>query len=93
MAHIYYKMKISLKLDKRGKAVIRLALWSGLMVWLIMYLALAVIMSRAFAGVILTYGNGPWKHVFYYLGPGCVIFTALLTVIIIARWANRRLRR
>ena len=78
-----------MKLDSKGKALIRLVLWSGLMVWMLFYLALGIVMARRLGS--LNWSGGLLGDVLRWVAPIWIVFTVLLTIVLIARWAFKKL--
>lgn len=82
-----------MKLSMRGIGVVKLSLWSGLLVWMVFFFAFGVIAAQRLgaAGPSL-FGTGVWGQVLTWVAPIWVVFTALLTCVAVARFANKRLR-
>ncbi len=80
------------KLSEKDKALFKLALWTMLIVWMVFFLSYSIVMARIFAiRSPFLFGVGTWGQVMTWVLPVLVVFTSLLTVIIIARYAAKKL--
>lgn len=84
-------MKLWRPKDPKGIAVIKLTLWTGLFVWMVCTILLAISLARQFA--ILSQSIEANHFLAYWLVPIWVIFTTLMLVWAVARFANKYLRR
>ncbi len=82
------------KLGPRGFTLVRLVIWSGLVTWMICYLAMGVAVAKWFGN------NGPFLFgtdtqgiAFSFLVPIWIIFTVLLTDVLVAKYAYKKLKR
>lgn len=87
-------MKIWRPKDPRAVALIKLTIWAGLVTWMVFFFAYAVIGAQRF-GVMGPYlfGTGTWGQVLTWIAPIWIVFTALLVIVFMTRFVNRRLRR
>jgi len=83
------------KLGLRDVAVVKLALWSGLVVWMVFFFSLGAVLAPKLADPALYsgFGSGLFAEVLAWVAPIWVVFTALLVVVYVARFANKRLGR
>ena len=84
--------KLRDRLSPRGVAIIKLALWSGLAVWMIFFFAFGVTAAQRFAAFgPEVFGTSLWGQILTWVTPIWVVFTALLVVVYVARFANKKL--
>lgn len=85
-----------MKLSKKSISVIKLTLWSALVVWMVFFFAFGVIAAQWLASygpeIYSGFGSEVFARVLHWIAPVWVVFTALLTCVAVARFANRRLR-
>ena len=88
--------KIKQKMGSKGQALVRLCLWAGLVVWIIFYLAFGVAVARWIGPAVATFLQEYWSPLFVdimrWLVPIWFIFTVLLTIVLISRWVNKKMR-
>ena len=87
-------MRIWRPKDFKAQTIIKLALWSGLSVWAILTVVMSIALARKFA----TYAQELFTSTYTsFLGnwvvPTWVIFTTLLLIWAVFRFAYNRLRR
>jgi len=84
------------KLGPKGRARFKLGVWAGLVAWMVLFLAFGVVMAQRLAavdpGVYSGFGSGALAQIIHKIAPAWLIFTAVLLVIYIAKWAYRKLR-
>lgn len=80
--------------DPKAIIVIKLTLWAGLLTWMVCTIILAILLARQVAiGIEPTLSQDPWdRFVGHWLMPIWVVFTTLMLVWAVARFANKRLR-
>ncbi len=82
----------------KGKSltIVRLTVWAGLLTWMVFFFALGVVMAKrlADAGPSIYWGFGSelLAQVLHWIAPIWVVFTVLLVIVYVARFAARRLR-
>lgn len=82
-----------MKLNKRGAAVVRLALWAGTLTWIVMFLGLGVTMAQRFATIAPDwFGTGTWGQTLTWIAPIWVVFTSLLVCVYVARFVSKKLQ-
>ena len=80
------------KLSERDKTLFKLVLWSMLVVWMVFFFTYSMVIAKIFATIApAIYGVGIWGQIMTWIGPIWVVFTALLIVVIMAKYANRKL--
>ncbi len=79
--------------NNRAIALIKLTLWAGLLTWMVFFLAFGVTMAQRFgvAGPQL-FGTGTWGQILTWVAPIWTVFTTLMLIWVVTRFANRRLR-
>lgn len=81
------------RLSARDIAYFKLALWSCLIVWMLFFLAFSIVYARISVGVLLSiYGADTWGQALAWICPIGIVFTALLIIVLMARYAWRKLR-
>lgn len=80
--------------DQRSVAIIKLTLWSGLLVWSIFTAALGILFARQFAILTPEYLSADFWGNFlsHWLGPTWIVFTTLMVIWAVLRFAYKRLR-
>lgn len=80
--------------DKRSVLVVKLCIWSGLLTWMVLSIAYAVTAANrlGLAGPEL-FGLDTRGQVLTWMVPVWVIFTVLMLVWAVARFASRRLNK
>lgn len=78
-------------LSKKDTIVVKICVWAGLLTWMVFYLAFAIVMAKRLASLVAVYGRGTLGEVLVYVAPIWLVFTVLLTIVLIARWAKRKL--
>lgn len=86
-----------MKLSKKSISVIKLALWSAIVVWMVFFFAFGVIAAQWLAsygsGIYSGFGSEVFARVLHWIAPIWVVFTALLVCVAMAKFANKRLGR
>lgn len=87
-------MKLWRPKDPKGVAVIKVTLWAGLLTWMVFLLVYALVGAQRLklAGPEL-FGEGVWGQILTWVTPIWVVFTTLMLLWAVARFANRRLRK
>ena len=80
--------------NPRAVALIKLVLWAGLVTWIVFTLAFGIVMARL-AAVSLPplIGTGAWAQVWTWVIPIWIVFTTLMLIWAVARFANKKLRK
>jgi len=87
-------MRIWRPRNPRSVALIKLVLWAGLAVWMIFTLAFGIVMAKLAAVTIPNViGVSSWSQVWIWVVPIWVIFTTLMLIWAVARFAVKRLRK
>jgi hypothetical protein len=87
-------MKIWRPKDPKAVALIKIVLWAGLTVWIIFTLAFGIVMAKlAAVSLPSIIGTGTWAQVWTWVIPIWIIFTTLLLIWAVARFANKKLRK
>ena len=85
-----------MKLSKKSITVVKLALWSAIIVWMVFFFALGVVAAQWLAsygsGIYSGFGNEAFAKILHWVAPIWVVFTALLVCVAVARFTNKRLR-
>jgi len=80
------------KLSEKDKALFKLVVWAALVVWMVFFFTYSIIVARKFAAIApYTYGLDTWGQVLAWVGPVWVVFTSLLIIVGIARYASKKL--
>jgi len=89
-----FSKKLKDKMGTRGARVVKLCLWAGILTWMVFWLAYGIIMAKQISVMVALYGawKGPIGDALVYVAPIWVIFTVLLTDVLVARWVYRKLR-
>ena len=81
------------KLNKRELVIVKLAVWSGLIVWIFFFFLYSGFIAMRFSRLgPEVFGVDFEGRVLSFILPVWVIFTSLLTVYYISRWAKRKLK-
>lgn len=87
-------MGIRNRLTPRQVSLFKLAVWTMLFVWMIFFAAFSIVIAGVLAGLTpQVFGPGIWGQVMTWVLPVWYVFTSFLIVIIIARYANRKLKK
>jgi len=81
---------------KNPKAVVlvKLTLWAGLVTWMVFTLAFGIVMARLAAVSLPPFvGTDFWGQVWTWVVPIWIVFTTLLLIWAVARYANKKLRK
>jgi len=86
-------MKIWRPKDPRAVNLIKLTLWAGLVTWMVFTTALGISFARL-AAIKLPQliGAGTYGQIWTWVVPIWIIFTTLMLIWAVARYAVRRLR-
>jgi len=87
-------MKMWRPKDPRAVSLIKLTLWAGLATWMIFTLATGIAMARL-AAVSLPplVGTDVWGQIWCWVIPIWIVFTTLMLIWAVARFANKKLRK
>jgi len=84
--------KLRGRLSERDKALFRLVLWAMLVVWMVFFLTYSIVIAKIFATIAPhAYGVSVWGQIMSWIGPVWVVFTALLIIVIMGKYAARKL--
>ena len=88
--------KLKDKMGPRGKVIVKLALWSGLLVWMVFFFAFGVVMAGTLSSygpsIYQGFGSKLFANVLHWVAPIWVVFTSLMICVLVARFAAKRLR-
>jgi len=80
--------------DTRAIAIIKITCWAGLVTWMIFTLATSVVLARGAPVYILQLlGDTLNARILSWVIPVWIIFTTLMLIWAVVRFANNRLRR
>jgi len=85
-------MSLKDKLSTRDKAYFKLAIWSALLVWMAFLIAFAVTGAIVLADRSKDIWSGTMGEAMSWLMPIWFIYTLLLIILLVARWANKKLK-
>ena len=86
-------MKVWRPKDPRAVSLIKLTLWAGLFTWMVFTTVLGISMARLAATVLPQYvGTDVYGQVWTWVVPIWIIFTTLMLVWAVARFAVKKLR-
>lgn len=86
-------MKIWRPKDPRAVSLIKLTLWAGLATWMVFTLAMGISFARlAAVRLPALIGTGAYGQVWTWIVPIWIIFTTLMLIWAVARFANKKLR-
>jgi len=86
-------MKVWRPKDPRAVNLIKLTLWAGLFTWMVFTLTLGISMARLAAVLLPQYiGTSASTQVWCWVVPIWIIFTTLMLIWAVARFAARKLR-
>lgn len=84
---------LRVRLSPKQEAYFKIAVWTCLMVWMLFFFVFSVATAQYFASLAPTlFGPHTWGLIMTWILPIWVVFTALLIIVLIARYANRKLR-
>jgi hypothetical protein len=78
--------------DPRSIVIIKITLWAGLLTWMVFILATSLFMARIAAIDIPKLIEGTKGIVYSWVVPIWIIFTILMLIWAVARFASRKLR-
>lgn len=80
---------------KNPKAItlIKLTCWSGILVWMVCYLAFGIVLAPWLASKMVEMIGGLRGEVMGWVVAIWFIFTILLTIVLIARFVNKKIGR
>ena len=80
--------------NPKSVSIIKLALWSGLVVWMVFFFVFGLVGAQELArGGPFLFGTSTWGQILTWVTPIWVVFTSLLLIVYIARFASRKLGR
>lgn len=80
------------RLSERDKVLFKLSLWTVLVVWMVFFFAYSIVMAKTFAlRSPYLFGTGLWGQVMTWVLPVWTVFTSLLTIVLMSRYAYRKL--
>jgi hypothetical protein len=79
--------------NRKSRIIIKLALWSGLLVWMIFYIAYGVVLGSILADPNFCSGSESnlFAKVLCQVAPIWVVFTTLLVVVVVANFATKKI--
>jgi len=81
------------RLTPRQVSLFKLAVWTTLFVWIVFFSAFSIVVAGVLAGLApQVFGVSIWGQVMSWVLPVWYIFTTFLIIVIIARYANAKLR-
>ena len=81
------------KLPTKQNPLFKLAVWSCLVVWMVFFFAFSLTMAQRAAGWGPSwFGLNTWGQVMTWTLPIWIVFTCLLIVIAVARYAGKKLK-
>lgn len=88
-------MKIWRPKDPRAIAIVKLTLWAGLFTWSLFTLLIGILYARQFALIVSErFSFTGWtKFLSEWIVPVWIVFTTLMLIWAVWRFANRRLRK
>jgi len=85
-------MKIWRPKNPKAVALIKLTCWAGLLTWMVFTLVLGIVMARTAAVLLPQYvGIGASGQFWTWVVPIWIVFTTLMLIWAVARFANARL--
>lgn len=88
--------KLKDKMGTKGQALVKLCLWAGLIVWMVFYLAFGITVAKWLGpqvGTLLAeYWSPTFVDIMRWLVPIWFVFTVLLTIVLVSKWANKKIR-
>lgn len=88
-------VKLRDKLSPRDRTYFKIAVWSALTVWMVFWLVFSITIAqklRIWGSEWFSWMGSPWTGIMHWVAPVGIVFTALLTILLIARWVGRKLR-
>ncbi len=85
-------MGIKDRLSDKDKTLFKLVVWACLIVWMVFFFSLSLVKAKTI-GVwwALQFGNSQWGQVMAFIVPVWVVFTTLLFILFVARYARKKL--
>jgi uncharacterized protein (DUF983 family) len=79
--------------NQKSRIIIKLALWSGLLVWMIFFFAYGVVLAPRLADPNIYSGLGSrlFAEALSWVAPIWVVFTTLLVVVVMARFVAKKI--
>jgi len=81
------------RLSEKDKGLFKLVVWACLLVWMVFFLIFSVVTARYGKGVILSTVSGKWGEFLSWVFAIWAVFTSLLIIYYVTRFATRKLRR
>ena len=81
-----------MKLKEKDIPRLKLALWAGVLVWMVFFIAFSVVVAKILTLWASNTYSGTFGQVMVVVIPIWVVFTALLTVYYIAKFVGRKLK-
>jgi len=79
------------KLTPKEITYFKLAVWVCLIVWMVFFLINALILASLAGEMATTWYSGNLGGIMRWILPVWIVFTCLLIITLISRWAKRRL--
>ncbi|KKL62529.1 hypothetical protein LCGC14_2184270 [marine sediment metagenome] len=87
-------MKLWIPKDPRSRAIIKVTLWSALLTWMVFLLVYAIVgAQRARLVSVELFGTSTWGQILAWVLPVWIVFTTLMLIWAVARFANKRLKK
>lgn len=84
--------KLRDRLSPRDVTIIKLALWAGLVTWMVFTLVLGIVIAnQAAVQLPLVVGTSAWGQILTWVTPIWIVFTTLMLIWAVARFANKKL--
>jgi len=83
--------RIRSKLSPKEIALFKLATWTCLIVWMVLFFVNALILSNMAGIMSITWYPGVAGQAMRWVLPIWIVFTSLLIIVLIARWTRRKL--
>ena len=79
--------------DPKAISLVKLGLWAAILTWMVFALSFSIIAAQRLAlAAPRLFGVGVQGQVLAYVAPIWVVFTTLMLIWAMARFANRKLR-
>jgi len=79
------------KLSPKDITLFKLSIWTCLIVWMVFFLVNSLILSNMAGIAAVHWYPGVWGHIMRWVLPIWIVFTTLLIITLVARYARRKL--
>lgn len=86
------KLRPKIKLTRKDVALVKLTVWSALIVWMLFLLMFAIVGAMVLADRSKDVWDGVAGDMMSWFLPIWFIYTLLFVIYLIARWSNKKLR-